>query len=476
MKKVIRFTRVRIYMFILSVLLIAAGIAAIIINDGFNLGIDFQAGMNLRVQIADPVMSVTYDGEGDATANVTGNSVVIQREGIEESGRITIPLADNPTIGELASSIEEVPGISAVVVGGEGLPTELIVGFSHIRELGEAPVYINARPESEDTMFAPIEEIRQSVAGLGGAQIQIVGDSVNQEYIIRVEDPGSEDDFSSKAADRIMNLLGERFGEASVIQKQTDYVGPRFSRELTQQVVLLTVFALLLILVYIWFRFRLAYAVSAIIALAHDVAIILGFVAAFQIEFSTATIAAILTIIGYSLNDTIVIFDRVRENVGLMRDSDFQTIINSSITQSLSRTLLTSLTTILGVAAIYIFGTGSIKDFALSLMVGIVIGTYSSMFVASPILLGWTNLQTKRKKMKDLQKYGRGETPKAPTGEKGPEQAATNETLEAEKAGEAKTEKGEKGEIKPPSTPVPKERKPQGKKRTKSGKKKKKKK
>jgi preprotein translocase subunit SecF len=149
--------------------------------------------------------------------------------------------------------------------------------------------------------------------------------------------------------------------------------------------------------------------------------------------------------------------------VGLMRDSDFETIINTSITQSLSRTLLTSLTTILGVAAIYIFGTGSIQDFALSLMVGIVIGTYSSMFVASPILLGWTNLQNKRKKMKDLQKYGRGEVPKAPAGVKEPEKAAPKEAPE------------EKGEIKPPSTPTPKERKPQGKKRTKSKKKKKKK-
>jgi preprotein translocase subunit SecF len=459
-------------MFILSALLIAAGVAGIIINDGFNLGIDFQAGLNLRVQIADPVMSLTYDGEGEATANVTGNSVVIQREGIEESGRITIPLGDNQTLGVLASSIEEVPGIAVNVVGAEDLSTELLVGFSHTEELGEAPVYINAIPASEDEMFAPIEVVRESVAGLGGAQIQIVGDLVNQEYIIRVEDPGNEDDFSSKAADRIMNLLGERFGDASVIQKQTDYVGPRFSRELSQQVVLLTLFAMLLILVYIWFRFRLAYAVSAIIALAHDVAIILGFVAAFQIEFSTATIAAILTIIGYSLNDTIVIFDRVRENVGLMRDSDFQTIINTSITQSLSRTLLTSLTTILGVAAIYIFGTGSIKDFALSLMVGIVVGTYSSMFVASPILLGWTNLQNKRKKLKDLQKYGRGEAPKAPAGGKEPEKAEPKE-VPAEK--ETSVEKIEKGEIKPPSTPTPKERKPQGKKRTKSKKKKKKK-
>ena len=205
----------------------------------------------------------------------------------------------------------------------------------------------------------------------------------------------------------------------------------------------LTAFALLLILAYVWFRFKLAFAVSAIIALVHDVAIMLGFIGTFQMEVSTATIAAVLTIIGYSLNDTIVIFDRVRENIGILREESFENIINASITQSLSRTLITSLTTLLAVLAIFIFGTGAIKDFALNLIVGIFVGTYSSMFVASPILLSWINTRERKKKEESFRKYGK------------PVEAPKSETEEEEKKQpEASKEKSkQEEELKPPDPP-----------------------
>jgi preprotein translocase subunit SecF len=136
--------------------------------------------------------------------------------------------------------------------------------------------------------------------------------------------------------------------------------------------------------------------VSAISALVHDVAVMIGVIGTFQIEVNTATIAAVLTIIGYSLNDTIVIFDRIRENQNLLREKDFERVVNISITQSLGRTLITSLTTLLAVVAIYIFGTGVIKIFALNLIIGVVVGTYSSIFIASPILLKWVSTVKKR--------------------------------------------------------------------------------
>ena len=144
-----------------------------------------------------------------------------------------------------------------------------------------------------------------------------------------------------------------------------------------------------LILLYIWVRFKLNYAVSAIVAVFHDVLFLLGFIGAFQLEFSTATIAAVLTIIGYSLNDTIVIFDRIRENTRIVKDTSFRELINISVTQSMSRTLITSFTTLIAVVAILIFASGTIQTFALSLVVGILVGTYSSIFVASPVLLAW---------------------------------------------------------------------------------------
>jgi preprotein translocase subunit SecF len=165
--------------------------------------------------------------------------------------------------------------------------------------------------------------------------------------------------------------------------------------------------AMLLILIYTTFRFKIRYATAAVLCLIHDTLIMMGVIAVFRLEVTTITVAAIMTIIGYSLNDTIVIFDRVRENQELMRDSDLAVILNTSITQSMGRTLLTSLTTLLAVATIFIFGTGDIKNFALSLMVGVVVGTYSTVFIASPVVLGWSRLVDRRRKRRDIQMYGR---------------------------------------------------------------------
>jgi preprotein translocase subunit SecF len=123
-------------------------------------------------------------------------------------------------------------------------------------------------------------------------------------------------------------------------------------------------------------------------------------------EVVSSTIAAVLTIIGYSLNDTIVIFDRIRENRAVMKDSDFKTIINTSLTQSLSRTIITSLTTLLAAAALYVFAQGAVRNFALALIVGILVGTYSSIFIAAPILLAWSNSQRKNQFKKGLKKDG----------------------------------------------------------------------
>lgn len=248
------------------------------------------------------------------------------------------------------------------------------------------------------------DDVRSTLSEVGSVQVQALGDPENQEFMIRIRDTGEIEDFSTVMANDILETLRGEYG--TVTELETAYVGPRLSTDLSQQVFVLTTVALILILVYIWFRFRLAYAVSSIAALVHDVLVMLGFIGVFQIEVSTATIAAVLTIIGYSLNDTIVIFDRVRENEGIMRDSSMELIVNTSITQSLSRTLITSLTTMLAVVAIFIFTTGSIRDFALNLMVGIVVGTYSSVFVASPILLAWRGKKRREGKKAAPEKGG----------------------------------------------------------------------
>lgn len=247
----------------------------------------------------------------------------------------------------------------------------------------------------DPSVNAPIDVVRSALGMLENPQIQTIGTAAGQEYAIKVKQVGESKSFSTEVEGKIRSALGKRFGEGNVQILQTEYVGPRFSADLASQALFLTFFALLLIMLYAWFRFKLAYALAAIAATIHDPLVMIGFIGATQMEVSTATVAAVLTIIGYSINDTIVVFDRIRENVRLMRENPLPVIINTSITQSLGRTIITSLTTIIAIFAVYIFGSGDVQNFALNVIVGILVGTYSSIFVASPILLELKNLGEK---------------------------------------------------------------------------------
>ncbi len=243
-----------------------------------------------------------------------------------------------------------------------------------------------------------IAQVKDALESMDALQVQTVGDPGENNYIIRVGEDESVDNFQAVAEKEIKDKLEAAFGAGSVEVLSTEFVGARLAGNLSSQTVFLTIVALALILVYIWFRFRLNYAVSAISAIVHDVLFLLGFIGVLQLEFSTATIAAVLTIVGYSLNDTIVIFDRIRENSRIIKDKKFFEVINISITQSLRRTIITSVTTFIAVLFIFLIGTGTIKTFALSLIVGIIVGTYSSIFIASTILLGWHNSEVKKAK------------------------------------------------------------------------------
>jgi preprotein translocase subunit SecF len=237
-------------------------------------------------------------------------------------------------------------------------------------------------------------DVKEALSSIASIQVQKVGDAENKEFMVRVGVDESVADFQKVVKEEVSSKLEDAFGSSAIEIRSSDYVGPSFSGSLTSQTIFLTAFALILILVYIWIRFKLNYAISAIAAIFHDVLFLLGFIGVTQLEFSTATIAAVLTIIGYSLNDTIVIFDRIRENTHMVKGQTFEEIINISLSQSMSRTIITSVTTLIAVTAIFILATGSIQVFALNLIVGVIVGTYSSIFIASSILLGWHNKNT----------------------------------------------------------------------------------
>jgi len=195
--------------------------------------------------------------------------------------------------------------------------------------------------------------------------------------------------------DRIESTLRNSFSISEISRKS---IGQQVSKELTEKGWQAILLALVVILIYVSWRFRLRYAVGAVVAVIHDVSIALGIFALFHIDINLPTIAAFLTIIGYSLNDTIVIFDRIRENIKLDRKSSTFDTINKSVNQSLSRTLNTSFTTFIPVIILFVFGGTVLRGFSVALLVGVVVGTYSSMYIANPILYAWTLKTAKAKK------------------------------------------------------------------------------
>ena len=404
MKRVINFTKIRFIMFAVSAVIIIGGIAGTFGLGGLNLGIDFQSGLSQRVQVAPVAMEVSYVGDEEVRFNILNGEIsvdVFTNDGRTES--YTYILTEYATAADMMQAMMEISSLTVNLVEPDA-PADKLLSLAFLVDLSEDTAIVNYSNEGSGSSIS-IDEIRSVLAAVGEPQIQVVGNEDAQEFLIRLEDDGTKD-FSDTASAKMLELLEGKYGTGAVIVKQSDYVGPRFSADLGQSVIFLVGLALALILLYIWIRFELAYAVSAIIALTHDVIILIAFIGLTRIEVSTAIVAAILTIIGYSLNDTIVVFDRIRENRQLMRDADLKTVVNTSITQSLSRTLITSVTTMLAVLAIYIFATGQIKDFALAMIVGVIIGTYSSIFIASPVFLGWVNVRRSRKLSKDNMKYG----------------------------------------------------------------------
>ena len=236
-----------------------------------------------------------------------------------------------------------------------------------------------------------IEVIRDRLKtiGLGDSTIQEFGSK--KDILIRVEK--SEEKLEAVGA-MVRRSLSGKFNIEEISLERVEMVGPKVGRDLREKALLSILYAIIGIVIYISWRFEFQYAIAAIIALIHDVLVTMGAFSIFDKEFTLVIVAAFLTIIGYSLNDTIVVFDRIRENLRRKVKVSTIDIINASINQTLSRTLLTSGTTLLVVVALFFFGGEIIHDFCFALLVGIFIGTYSSIFIASVFLVYWDSRRT----------------------------------------------------------------------------------
>lgn len=228
------------------------------------------------------------------------------------------------------------------------------------------------------------EKIRDSLTrlGFGSAEIQHFGG--DREAIIRVDVEGEEDETG-----KIVSALREDNPGNPMELRRQELVGPKVGAELGMQATLAVFYALIGILIYISLRFEFKFAVGAVAALVHDVVITLGLFSITGREITLPVVAALLTIVGYSLNDTIVVYDRIREDRRKLYGKSYVDIVNTSLNESLSRTIVTSLTTLIVVLSIFFFGGEVIHDFAFALMVGVIVGTYSSLYVASPLVVEW---------------------------------------------------------------------------------------
>ncbi len=224
---------------------------------------------------------------------------------------------------------------------------------------------------------ADVAALRRDLGGLGLGEVSIQSFGAPQDVLIRVQRQEGDEKAQIAALEKITATLGADFDV-----RRTEFVGPTVGAELQEKGILAVLCALLAIMVYIWFRFEWQFSIAAILALSHDIISTIGLFAFTSFEFNLATVAAILTIAGYSINDTVVVFDRVRENLRRYKSQEQREILNISLNETLSRTVMTSVTTALALLAIIFFGGAVLRDFAIALLWGVAIGTYSSIFVA----------------------------------------------------------------------------------------------
>ncbi len=263
----------------------------------------------------------------------------------------------------------------------------------------QVTVHFNSTP-NEDHLRAAMSQ-----AGVRDARIQRIsgasnaaGPGAQNNVIISLPQSTAQDTAHDQGRAEVETALKQNYHDSPFSVQQVDIVGPTAGKQLQTQAWLATIYSLIGMLIYLWFRFELIYGVAAVVAVFHDTLITVGFFSLTNQEISLTVVAAILTLIGYSMNDTIVVFDRIRENLALSRRETLSQVVNRSINQTLSRTVLTSGLTFLTVLSLYLFGGEVLHGFSFALVIGILIGTYSSIAVAAPMLVAYQDWRAKQGK------------------------------------------------------------------------------
>ncbi|MBQ4378480.1 MAG: protein translocase subunit SecF [Treponema sp.] len=384
MKKIIQFSKFFPVAVVLSAAVIIAGIASVATR-GINFGLDFKPGMIEEIKIANTVLEVTYNGTATVSLEASENGVDIVVSGIGEENRtVSIPYSEVSSVSDLAAKINDVNGVSAHIKNEVSLKDKkLFVSSGSSKNLGENPLRLFVADENS-TVTA--DDVRDALKEFTNVDVKEAGQGADKNFQIRMGITGDEGKTLQSNANEA--LLKKDFGPGKeVVITKSDFIGAQFSQNLIRDSIILVLATLVLIFIYSAIRFHWDFALAAVIAIIHDSLIMVSFISFIQMEFSTTTLAAILTIIGYSINATVVILDRVRSDIKVVEAKTFKEILNSALTSTLSRSIITTLTTLFAVLALFFFTTGTIHDFSLALTVGLVSGCYSSIFIAGAFIL-----------------------------------------------------------------------------------------
>ena len=382
MKKVIQFSKFFPCPVILSAVIIIAGIVSVATR-GINFGLDFKPGMIEEIKIANTVLEVTYNGTATVSLDVSENGVDVVVSGIGEENRTeSIPYSEVETVSELAAKINTVNGVSAHIKKEMLLPKGgVFVTSGASKNLGENPLRLFV---ADDASTVTADEIRDALKDFANVDVKEIGSESEKGFQIRMGVTGEESKNVQAEANK---ALTDKFGVEKIVITKSDFIGAQFSQTLIRDSIILVLATLVLIFIYSAIRFHWDFALAAVIAIIHDSLVMVSFISFVQMEFSTTTLAAILTIIGYSINATVVILDRVRSDIKVVEAKTFKEILNSALTSTLSRSIITTLTTLFAVLALFFFTTGTIHDFSLALTVGLISGCYSSIFIAGAFIL-----------------------------------------------------------------------------------------
>ncbi|MDD5929971.1 MAG: protein translocase subunit SecF [Spirochaetales bacterium] len=377
MKKTVNFNKGFLPCAILSCIIIIAGIAGFFIR-GINLGLDFKPGFVEEVRAATPVAEITYSGSAKLAVELSAGQmdVIISGTAVTNETR-SYNFVELTTVSALAAELNKIDGVSVKVRDGSYDTTKLFLNSAVSNQLTTTALYIYPAGTSEITT----DDIR-SALGDESISVKQLGTGSDASYQIRVG--VNSGDAQADLQNIVNNKLYNKFGKENIAIVKTDFIGAGMSKTIALKSIIMFVCVVLLIWLYAAIRFHWDFALGSVIALIHDTLIMFTFIVWTQMEFTTTVLAAVLTIVGYSINATVVILDRIRYNLKMMPEAKkFNEILNRSLSDTFSRSVLTTVTTLFAVVSLYVFTTGTIKDFSLALIVGLISGMYSSIFISS---------------------------------------------------------------------------------------------